>query len=70
MNRRRDPFLLIGEVCMEYMRCTRCIMDTKADPEISFDSQGYCNYCNDAIAKINTTTYFPNEEGKRRLEAT
>lgn len=54
---------------MEYQRCTRCIMDTKADPEISFDSQGHCNYCSAAIAKINTTTYFPNEEGKRRLEA-
>ena len=53
---------------MEYQRCTRCIMDTVADPNITFDEQGHCQYCNDAIAQINTTTYFPNEEGQRRVE--
>lgn len=54
---------------MHYQCCTRCIMDTVADPNIIFDAEGHCNYCTDALAKINTTTYFPNEEGQHRLEA-
>ena len=54
---------------MSYQQCTRCLMDTVADPNITFDAQGYCNYCMEALAQINTTTYFPNEEGQRRLGA-
>ena len=54
---------------MSYQRCTRCIMDTVADPNIVFDAEGHCNYCTNAIAQINTTTYFPNKEGQRRLNA-
>ena len=54
---------------MSYRRCTRCIMDTVADPNITFDAEGRCNYCTAAVAQINTTTYFPNEEGQRRLNA-
>lgn len=54
---------------MTYQRCTRCIMDNASDPTITFDEHGYCNYCTDALKEINTTTYFPNEEGKRRLGA-
>lgn len=53
---------------MKYCRCTRCIMDTIADPNIIFDEQGHCNYCTAALSQINTTTYFPGEEGKQRLE--
>ena len=49
--------------------CTRCIMNDSADPTITFDENGYCNYCTDALAKINTTAYFPNEEGEKRLRA-
>ena len=49
--------------------CTRCIMNDSADPTITFDENGYCNYCTDALAKINTTAYFPNEEGGKRLHA-
>lgn len=54
---------------MRYRRCKRCIMDTVADPKITFDADGNCNYCTEALAQINTTTYFPGEEGQRRLEA-
>lgn len=54
---------------MEYRRCNRCIMDTVADPNITFDADGNCNYCTAALAQINTTTYFPGEEGQRRLHA-
>ncbi len=49
--------------------CRRCVMSDVSDKYIRFDSEGYCNYCTEAIGKINTTTYFPNEEGKRRLDA-
>lgn len=52
---------------MTYQRCTRCIMDTEADSNIRFDEQGRCNYCTQALSEINTTTYFPGEEGARRL---
>ncbi len=52
----------------EYKRCTRCIMDNSSDPTISFDSEGHCNYCTEALKGIGTTSYFPNEEGERRLK--
>ena len=35
-----------------YMRCERCIMDT-SDPNIIFDKHGICNYCTEAIARID-----------------
>ena len=54
---------------MEIKRCKRCVMDNSSDGSITFDENGYCNYCTAALAEINTTTYFPGEEGQRRLEA-
>lgn len=48
--------------------CKRCVMSNAADRHISFDDNGYCSYCTNAIRQIGTTTYFPNEEGQRRLE--
>lgn len=48
--------------------CNRCIMNDLSDQTIRFDEQGRCNYCTEALAAINTTTYFPNEEGAARLE--
>ena len=47
--------------------CKRCVMNDESDKAITFDENGYCNYCTRALAEINTTTYFPNEEGKRKL---
>lgn len=52
---------------MEIKRCTRCVMDNSTDATITFDENGYCNYCTAALGEINTTTYFPGEEGERRL---
>ena len=52
----------------EITRCKRCIMDNAADPTIRFDENGYCNYCTAALARMEKT-YFPNEEGQRRLDA-
>lgn len=52
---------------MEYKRCTRCVMDNESDPTIKFDAEGHCNYCNDVLARRNSE-YFPNEEGKKKLD--
>ena len=43
-------------------------MSDAVDDTITFDEQGVCNYCTDALA-IMPAMYFPNDEGKRRLEA-
>jgi N-acetyl sugar amidotransferase len=47
--------------------CSRCAMDNIGDPAIRFESDGTCNYCNYALARMNSV-YFPNEEGERRLK--
>ena len=52
---------------MEYIRCTRCVMDNKSDKNIKFDEKGHCNYCNKAFSQINTTVYFPNNDGAKKL---
>lgn len=48
--------------------CKRCVMDDSSDKSITFDENGFCNYCTKAIGEINTTVYFPNETGKRKLD--
>ena len=52
----------------EVRRCNRCIMDDSSDSTIEFDEYGNCNYCNLALKQMETL-YFPNEEGKAKLEA-
>ena len=52
-----------------YRRCNRCVMDNASDSTITFDENGNCSYCTKALSEINTTVYFPGEEGKRRLDA-
>ena len=43
-------------------------MNNSADKNITFDENGFCNYCNQALNQINTTTYFPNEIGAKKLD--
>lgn len=50
-------------------RCNRCVMDDFSDKTITFDEHGYCDYCTKTLAEIGTTTYFPNEDGKRKLSS-
>lgn len=50
------------------IRCTRCIMDNSSDDTITFNKNGYCNYCTNAIA-IKEKVYFPNEEGQKELDS-
>lgn len=47
-------------------RCTRCVMDDRADKTITFDEQGVCNYCTRALEDAKST-YFPNEQGQEKL---
>ena len=42
-------------------------MTNKGDPTITFDKNGYCSYCSDALNRMKES-YFPNAEGKKRLE--
>lgn len=51
----------------QFQRCKRCVMDNKSDDKIIFNDDGYCNYCTDALSKINMV-YFPNKEGEEKLE--
>lgn len=52
---------------MEYKICSRCVMDTNGDPEVTFDENGVCSYCTNAL-KSMPHIYFPNEEGAKKLE--
>lgn len=46
--------------------CKRCVMDETV-PDISFDKNGICNLCKEALEKINTEV-FKGSEGKTKLE--
>jgi len=50
---------------METIRCTRCVMSSEADPTITFDAEGRCNYCTEALSQIGTV-YQP--DGNKQLE--
>jgi len=50
----------------EYQICTNCVMDT-SDPEITFDENGVCNHCRKFEKEIKPR-WFPNEEGKKKLD--
>jgi N-acetyl sugar amidotransferase len=50
----------------KYQVCIRCVMDT-TDIEISFDEQGVCNHCY-KFDELTSKNWFPNEEGKKKLE--
>jgi len=48
--------------------CNRCVMDNKSDEYISFDEEGYCNYCINALNTLNER-YFPNDVGEAKLNS-
>ncbi len=50
----------------EYRICRRCVMDTNGDPAITFDKQGYCNYCTEAMMLLDQ---IPKEKDEGRLKA-
>jgi len=48
----------------KYRICSRCIMDT-TDPEITFDNNGFCNHCTEALEKLRALP--SSEEKSKRL---
>lgn len=48
-----------------YQICTQCIMDT-SDPQISFDAQGVCDYCNNFKSAIQPN-WHTDERGENEL---
>jgi N-acetyl sugar amidotransferase len=47
--------------------CTRCVMNS-SDPEIQFDAAGVCSHCIE-FDTLTKKSWFPNDEGKRKLGA-
>jgi N-acetyl sugar amidotransferase len=39
---------------VEYKMCSHCILDTNDDPDITFDENGVCNYCNQYKKLVET----------------
>jgi N-acetyl sugar amidotransferase len=51
----------------DYKICTKTVMDTIGDPDISFDDNGVCNYFYEYSKKLKIRVP-PLEEGKKKLE--
>lgn len=51
-----------------YQICTKTVMDTIGDPDITFDENGVCNYYHEFKAKLKVRVPSP-EEGKVMLDA-
>lgn len=51
----------------EYQICTRCVMDTTSDKNITFDRDGFCNYCNTYFKRENEVLV-KGEKGREALE--
>src|SRR5689334_3108633 len=49
----------------QYQICTNCIMDT-TDALITFDSRGWCDYCNNFYDNI-LPNWHPDDVGERQL---
>lgn len=45
---------------IEYKMCPHCVMDTKSDPSIVFESNGKCERCNmyENTVFVFTTDYY------------
>lgn len=53
---------------MKYQRCTRCVMDNMNDSYITFDKDGVCSYCTEALQR-KPIVYFPNKIGEMKLNS-
>ena len=48
---------------LSYQQCLRCVMDT-SDPEITFDTRGYCNHCTNYFENTANDSYLGVESDK------
>ena len=37
--------IYVFDMSTAYQQCSRCILDTNDDPQITFDANGVCNHC-------------------------
>lgn len=51
---------------MKPRQCTCCIMDDSGDQTITFDKNGMCNYCTEALS-VKNKVYLPNSKGQKLL---
>lgn len=61
----KDPEANCGR---PYQQCTMSVMDTIADPDITFDDKGICNYYYDYL-EAEKKHVLKGDEGKKRLES-
>jgi N-acetyl sugar amidotransferase len=61
---KKDPAMNHGR---EYRQCAISVMDTISDPDITFDSDGVCNYYHE-YRKVESEQVFKGAEGRRKLE--
>jgi len=67
VNSSKDPTPVNAADKRPYQICAHCIMDT-SDPNIRFDAQGDCDYCNNFDATI-APQWHTDERGAARLAA-
>ena len=63
-NLKSDPKANFGR---PYQQCFISVMDTIADPNITFDEKGICNYYYEYLAK-ETEQVFKGEEGLKKMQ--
>ncbi len=51
-----------------YKQCTKCILDTNDDKNISFDEKGVCNYCNKFYQEYDQYLKMPPQEKENNLK--
>lgn len=51
----------------QHQICSNCILDTKDDPNIIFDEEGICNYCQ-TYWEMEKKQLIRGEEGKRKVK--
>lgn len=59
---------VISRLPYNYRQCRRCVMDTDTDSEITFDSNGYCQYCREYAEKTSRLIY-QREDSEKKLKA-
>jgi N-acetyl sugar amidotransferase len=52
-----------------YQQCSRCILDTKDDPAITFNQEGVCNHCLN-YDKMEKELVYKGEAGEKKLAET
>ncbi len=60
---KRDPLINYGR---PYQQCSISVMDTIADPDISFDENGICNYYR-SYKEAERHGVFTGDEGRKKL---